>query len=134
MLNSTQSKRAKLLDRTQVPVRSDIFLHGLDARTLETLHETLEQGLVPTAVDFTGDDGSIVILSLTRPAAVEARQMVSVEFNPEENEVVGKVFDAKSRLKHAPLHRDTHRDGSFRGTVSRLLRDLAARVAADPSF
>lgn len=134
MLNSTQSERAKLLDRKQVPVRSDIFLHGLDATTLETLRETLEQGLVPTALDFTGDNDSIAILSFARPPAGEARLMVSVEFNPEENEVVGKVCDAKSRLKYAPEHRDAHRDGSVRGTVSRLLRDLAARISGDPSF
>ncbi len=134
MMNSPQLKRPELFDRNSAPVRSDIFLHGLDARTLDTLRETLEQGLVPTALDFTGNNDSIAILSFARPPVAEARPMVIVEFNPEENEVVGKVYDAKSRLKYAPEHRDAHGDGGVRGTVSRLLRDLAARIFADPSF
>lgn len=133
-MKPAQSKRAKLLDHQPVPVRQDIFLHGLDADTLEMLHETLEMGLVPTAMDFTGEDDSIAILSFTWPSSGEARPMVSVEFNPEENEVVGNVYDGQSRLKYAPQHRDAHRDGSVRGTVSRLLRDLAERISADPSF
>lgn len=103
-MNSAQVKRPKLFEHKPVSVRSDIFLHGLDAD------------------------------SFTRPSVGEARPMVIVEFNPEENEVTGKVYDAESLLKYAPQHCDAHRDGSVRGTVSRLLRELAAKVAADPSF
>ena len=62
-------RRAKLLDTQPVPVRSDIFLHDLDARTLESLRRALAQGLVPTALDFAGNDDGIVILRLARPRA-----------------------------------------------------------------
>lgn len=44
----------------------DIFLHNLDARTLESLRRALAQGLVPTALDFGGNDNSIAILRLAR--------------------------------------------------------------------
>ena len=64
---------AKLLDPQPVPARTDIFLHHLDARTLESLRRALGQGLAPTALDFAGDDNSIVILRFTRPRAGEAR-------------------------------------------------------------
>jgi len=47
--------------------------------------------------------------------------MVSVEFSAEENEVVGKVYDAESRLKYASEPRGAHLAGSVRSTVSRLL-------------
>lgn len=60
---------AKLLDPQPVPVRTDIFVHGLDARTLESLRRALAQGLVPTALDFAGNDDSIVIIRFTRPRA-----------------------------------------------------------------
>jgi hypothetical protein len=129
-----QFKRAELLDRQPVPVRTDIFLHNLDAYTLEALRRAMEQGLTPSGLDFTGDDDSIVILSFTRPRAGEARLMVGVEFHPEDNEIVGKVYNGESRLKYASEARDAHLDGSVRGTVSRLLRELAAKVAADSRF
>lgn len=125
--------RAKLLDRQPVSVRSDIFLHGLSSLTLESLRRALEQGLTPSGLDFTEDD-SIAILRFTRPRASDAHLMVSVEFYPEDNEVVGKVYDAESRLKYASEPRDAHLAGSVRATVSRLLRELAAKVAGDPSF
>jgi hypothetical protein len=60
--------------------------------------------------------------------------MVSVEFYPEDNAVVGKIYDAESQVKYATEPRDAHRDGSVRATVSRLLRELAAKIAGDPSF
>ena len=61
-------RRAKLL-----PVMIDIFLHDLDARTIESLHRALAQGLVPTAVDFGGNDNStIVVIRFTRPRAEDA--------------------------------------------------------------
>jgi len=56
------------------------------------------------------------------------------EFYAEENEVVGKVYDAESRLKYAAEPRDAQLTGSARATVSRLLRELAAKIAGDPSF
>lgn len=62
-------RRAKLLDPQPVPVMADIFLHDLEARTIESLRRALAQGLVPTAVKFGGDDDSIVILRLVRPRA-----------------------------------------------------------------
>ena len=40
--------------------------------------------------------------------------MVGVEFYPEDNEVVGKVYDAESQLKYATVPRDAHLAGSVR--------------------
>src|SRR5271169_5810504 len=68
-----------------------------------------------------------------RPRAGDAHLMVSVEFSVEENDVVGKVYDAESRLKYATEPRDAHLAGSVRATVSRLLSELAAKVGGDPS-
>lgn len=62
-------RRAKLLDRQPVPVRVDVFLHGLPDDTLEHLRRAMEQGLTPSGVEFTGDDGSIAILQFTHPTA-----------------------------------------------------------------
>jgi hypothetical protein len=58
--------RAKLLDRQPLPVRSDVFIHNLDSYTLEALRRALAQGLTLSGLDFTGDDGAIVILRFTR--------------------------------------------------------------------
>ncbi|HET8924131.1 MAG TPA: hypothetical protein VFN26_14175 [Candidatus Acidoferrum sp.] len=132
--------RAKLLNRRaipltgDIPVATDVFLHNLPPITLEALRRAVEQGLTPSGLDFTGDDDSIVILRFTRPPAGEARLMVGVEFYPEDSEVVGKVYDAESQLKCATEPRDAHLAGSVQATVSRLLRELAAKVAGDPSF
>jgi hypothetical protein len=130
--------RAKLLDRRaippmtdDIPVATDVFLHRLEPSALEALRQAVEQGLTPSGLDFTGD---AVILRFTRPRAGEARLMVGVEFYPEDNEVVGNVYDAESRLKHATEPRDAHLAGSVRATVSRLLCELAAKVAGDTSF
>jgi len=90
--------------------------------------------LAPSALNFAGDDDSGVILRFTRPHVGEARLMVGVEFYPEDNEVVGNAYDAESRLKYATEPRDAHLARSVRATVSRLLRELAAKVAGDPSF
>jgi hypothetical protein len=54
------------------PVVSDVFLHNLEPFTLETLRRALAQGLTPTDVDFTGNDGAILILRFTRTRAGEA--------------------------------------------------------------
>ncbi|HET8924805.1 MAG TPA: hypothetical protein VFN26_17625 [Candidatus Acidoferrum sp.] len=133
--------RSKLLDRRSVPltpadipVATDVFLHNLPPFTLEALLEAVEQGLTPSGLDFAGDVDPIVILRLTRSRAQEARLMAGVEFYPEDNEVVGRVYDAESQLKYATEPRDAHLAGSVRATVSRLLRELAAKVAGDPNF
>lgn len=134
--------RAKLLDRRAIPLTTgdipiaiDVFLHDLPRFTLQALREAVEQGLTPAALDFAGDDNStIVVIRFTRPRASEASLMVGVEFSAEENEVVGKVYDADSQLKYATEPRDANLAGSVRATVSRLLRELAAKVAGDPSF
>jgi hypothetical protein len=60
--------------------------------------------------------------------------MASVECYPEDNEVVGKVYDAESQLKCAPEPRDTHLTGSLRATVSHLLLELEAKVAGGSGF
>jgi hypothetical protein len=117
-----------------VPVRTDVFLHNLPPFTLEALRRAVGQGLTPSGLDFTGDDDSIAILRFTRPRPAEARLMVGVEFYPKDNEVVGKVYGADSRIKYATEPRDAHLGGSVRATVSRLLRELAAMVAGDSSF
>ena len=74
-------RRAKLRDRRaapltagDIPVRTDVFIHNLDAFTLESLRRAIEQGLVPSGLDFAGDDGSIVAIRLTRARAREARE------------------------------------------------------------
>ena len=132
--------RAKLLNRRaipltgDIPVAIDVFLHHLEPFALEALHQAVEQGLTPTYLNFTGDDDAGVILRFTRRRAGEARLMVGVEFDPENNEVVGSVYDAESQLKYASEPCDAHLAGSVRATVSRLLRELAAKVAGDPSF
>jgi len=59
--------RAELLDHQPVPVRTDVFLHGLEPDTLEMLRWAMEQDLVLGGLDFTGDDDSILILRFTRP-------------------------------------------------------------------
>lgn len=117
--------RAKLLDRRaipltpgDIPVATDVLLHNLEPFALEALRRTMEQGLKPSGLDFTGDDDSSVILRLARPRAVEARLMVGVE----------------SQLKYATVPSNAHLAGSVRATVSRLLCELAAKFAGDPSF
>ena len=60
--------------------------------------------------------------------------MVGVEFCPQDNEVTGKVYGADSQIKYATEPRDAHLAGSVRATVSRLLLELAAKVADDPGF
>ena len=131
--------RAKLLDRRpmplttgDIPVATDVFIRDLEPFTLEALRRALAQGLMAFDLDFVDD--SIVILRFTRPRAGDAHLMVSVEYFAEENEVVGKVYDAGSRVKHATEPRDAQLAGSVRATVSSLLRELAAKIAGDPSF
>jgi hypothetical protein len=134
-------RRAKLHDRRAIqittgdtPVATDVFLRHLEPYTLEALLRAAEQGMTPSSLDFTGDDDSIAILRFIRPRAGKARIMVGVEFDPENDEVVGKIYDAESEVKHATEPRDAHLAGSVRATVSRLLRELAAKVAGDLSF
>lgn len=122
------------LEGTDIPVATDVFLHRLHPCTLEALRQAVEQGLTLCSLDFTGDDDSGMILRFTRPRAGEARLMVGVEFHPHDSEVVGKVYDAQSEIKYATERRDAHLAGSVRATISGLPRDLAAKVAGDPSF
>ena len=63
---------SKLLDRKAtpfttdaIPVRSDIFIHDLEPRTIEALHRALAQGLCLSGLDFGGDDNSTVVLRFT---------------------------------------------------------------------
>jgi hypothetical protein len=72
--------RAKLLDRRPtshttggVLVRSDVFLHHLEPFALQSLRRAVEQGLVPSGLNISGDDEPIVILRLTRPPAGSSR-------------------------------------------------------------
>jgi hypothetical protein len=132
-------RRAKLLDSRPIPLttsdtpeRTDVLIRDLEPFTLEALRRALAQGLMPFDLDFVDD--SVVILRFTRPHAGEARLMVGVEFYPEDNEVVGSVYDAESRLKYATEPRDAHLAGSVQAIISRLLRELAVKVAGDPSF
>jgi hypothetical protein len=79
MTRERSMRRAKLLDHRaiplttgDIPVRTDVFLHNLEPYTLEALLRALEQGMMPSALDFTGDgdDSSVIIrLTLTRPRA-----------------------------------------------------------------
>jgi len=71
--------RAKLLDPRpiplttgNVPVATDVFLHNLEPITLEMLRRAMEQGLVPSGLNISGDDDPIVVLRLTRTRAGEA--------------------------------------------------------------
>jgi hypothetical protein len=64
--------RAKLLDDRatpltpgDIPVRTHVFIHNLDAFTLEALRRALAQGLMIFDLDFV-DDG-IAIIRFTRP-------------------------------------------------------------------
>ena len=96
---------------------------------MKNANRTEVVAVVPLATD-----DSISTPRLTRPRAGKARLMVGVEFYPEDNEVVGNVYDAESRLKYAAEVRDAHLAGSVRATVSHLLRELADKVAGDPTF
>lgn len=62
-------RRAKRLDRQHALVRSDVFIHRLEPSTLEALRRALEQGLVPSGLNISGDDEPIVVLRFTRPHA-----------------------------------------------------------------
>jgi hypothetical protein len=55
-----------------IPVRTDVFLHRLEPHTLEALRQCVEQGLMPSGLDFAGDDESIAIIRFARPRAGEA--------------------------------------------------------------
>ena len=67
-------RRAKLLNNrptslttTNIPVASDVYLRHLEPFALQSLRQATEEGLVPSSLDFGGDDGSIVVIRLTRP-------------------------------------------------------------------
>ena len=56
--------KSRLLSRK---IMTDILIHGLDSRTLESLRSAVEEGFVPSSLDFGGSDGSIAVLRLIRP-------------------------------------------------------------------
>ena len=62
-------RRAKLLDRQNSLVRCNVFIHRLEPGTLEALRRAIEQGLVPSGLNISGDDDPIVVLRFTRPHA-----------------------------------------------------------------
>jgi len=47
-------------------VATEVFIHSLNPFTLEMLRRVMQQGLMLSGLDFTGDDDSIVILRFTR--------------------------------------------------------------------
>ena len=66
-------RRAKLLDNSptslttdNIPVATDVYLRHLEPFALQSLRRATEEGLVPSSLDFGGDDGSIVRLRLIR--------------------------------------------------------------------
>jgi len=62
--------RERTVSRSQEsgrPVASDVFLHNLERSTLDALRQAIDLGLVPSGLDFGGDDGSIVVIRLSRP-------------------------------------------------------------------
>jgi hypothetical protein len=74
-------RRAKLLDGRaapltagDIPVATDVFLHDLSPFTLQILRRAIEQGLLPSGLDFGWDDDSIAILRFTRARAGEAEE------------------------------------------------------------
>ena len=66
-------RRAKLLDNSptslttdNIPVATDVYLRHLELFALQSLRRATEEGLVPSSLDFGGDDGSVVRLRLIR--------------------------------------------------------------------
>ena len=66
-------RRAKRLDIRPTPlttgdilVATDVFLHGLEPFALKSLRRAIEQVLMPSGLDFTGD---AVILRFSRTRA-----------------------------------------------------------------
>jgi hypothetical protein len=119
---------------TDIPVRTDVLIHNLDAFTLEAFRRAVTHGLTPSGLDFTGDDDSIAILRFTQRRAGDAHLLVSVAFCPQDNEVAGKVYGADPQIKYATEPHDAHFAGSVRAKVSHLLLELTAKVADDPGF
>jgi hypothetical protein len=70
----TRERTASGSQESERPVRTDVFIHNLDAFTLEALRRAVAQGLTPSGLDFTGDDDSVVILRFTRTTEVAREQ------------------------------------------------------------
>jgi len=64
-------RRPIALTTGDIPVRTDVFIHGLGPHTLEALRQAVGQGLTLCGLDF-ADVDSIVVLRFTRPRAGEA--------------------------------------------------------------
>jgi hypothetical protein len=72
-MNDETPSRAKLLDNSptslttdNIPVATDVYLRHLEPFALQSLRRATEEGLVPSSLDFGGDDGSIAIIRFTR--------------------------------------------------------------------
>ncbi|HUJ30703.1 MAG TPA: hypothetical protein VLY23_05445 [Candidatus Acidoferrum sp.] len=59
--NYPPERRAKLLNRQPVAVRSDVFLHSLSPFTVESLRRAIEEGLAPISLDFAEDDDTVIL-------------------------------------------------------------------------
>jgi len=77
--------RAKLLDRRaippmtdDIPVATDVLLHNLEPFALEALRRTIEQGLKPSGLDFTGHDSSVIVR--VHPAPCQRSASYPVQF------------------------------------------------------
>jgi hypothetical protein len=60
-----------------IPVATDVFLRHLEPFALQSLRRAIEQGLVPSGLNISGDDEPIVILRFTRPLAGETLDRTS---------------------------------------------------------
>jgi len=65
----TRERTVSRSSQSERLVASDVFLHRLERSTLDALRRASELGLVPTSLDFGGDDNSIAIIRFTRPRA-----------------------------------------------------------------
>lgn len=58
--------KATTITTGDLPVATDVFLHHLEPFALESLRRAVEQGLVPSGLNISGDDEPIVVLRFTR--------------------------------------------------------------------
>jgi len=63
----TRERTVSRSSQSERLVASDVFLHNLEPRTLDALRQAIDQGLVPSGLDFGENANSIVVLRLSRP-------------------------------------------------------------------